>query len=132
MNKQAQGKFVHPVAFGEGKRASYKASKTLAQGVVEAFDMAVFARALAGAAMGAPGEDLGVSQPQIAAAISGFGHADDTAFCHWLVQEIGVVAVPGSSFFAEPVHGLIRFHFAKKEETLHAVGERLLRLREKA
>ncbi len=63
--------------------------------------------------------------------ISDFGHADDTAFCHWLAKEIGVAAVPGSSFFAEPVHHLIRFHYAKKEETLHAAGERLLRLRSK-
>jgi aminotransferase len=60
--------------------------------------------------------------------IGAFGHADDTAFCHWLAKEIGVAAVPGSSFFAEPVHHLVRFHFAKKEETLHAAGERLLRL----
>ncbi len=63
--------------------------------------------------------------------ISDFGHSDDTAFCHWLAKEIGVAAVPGSSFFAEPVHHLIRFHYAKKEETLHAAGERLLRLAEK-
>lgn len=60
--------------------------------------------------------------------IAGFGHADDTAFCHWLAREIGVAAVPGSSFFAEPVKHLVRFHFAKREETLHAAGERLLAL----
>ena len=64
--------------------------------------------------------------------ISDFGHADDTAFCHWLAREIGVAAVPGSSFFAEPVHHLIRFHYAKKEETLHAAGKRLLSLGQKA
>ena len=63
--------------------------------------------------------------------IADFGHADDTAFCHWLAREVGVAAVPGSSFFAEPVHHLIRFHFAKREETLHAAGERLLGLRAK-
>jgi hypothetical protein len=33
--------------------------------------------------------------------------------------------VPDSSFFREPVHHLIRFHFAKKEETLRVAGERL-------
>jgi aminotransferase len=60
--------------------------------------------------------------------ISGFGHKNDTEFCHWLAKEIGVAAVPGSSFFAEPVNHLVRFHFAKREETLHAAGERLLRL----
>ncbi|MDX1613173.1 MAG: aminotransferase class I/II-fold pyridoxal phosphate-dependent enzyme, partial [Candidatus Promineifilaceae bacterium] len=60
--------------------------------------------------------------------ISPFEAADDTAFCHWLAQEIGVAAVPGSSFFREPVQHLIRFHFAKREETLAAAGQRLLRL----
>ena len=43
-----------------------------------------------------------------------------------------MAAVPGSSFFREPVRHLIRFHFAKREETLNAAGERLLRLRERA
>ncbi len=64
--------------------------------------------------------------------IRDFGHANDTAFCHWLAKEIGVAAVPGSSFFTEPVHHLVRFHYAKKEETLHAAGERLLHLRQRA
>ena len=61
--------------------------------------------------------------------ISKFGHSDDTAFCHWLAKAIGVAAVPGSSFFAEPVNHLIRFHFAKRDETLHEAGQRLLQLR---
>jgi aminotransferase len=39
--------------------------------------------------------------------------------------------MPASSFFHGPVHHLVRFHFAKREETLRAAGERLLRLREK-
>jgi aminotransferase len=51
--------------------------------------------------------------------------------CHWLAKEIGVAAVPGSSFFREPVNHLIRFHFAKREETLIAAGERLLQLKSK-
>jgi aspartate/methionine/tyrosine aminotransferase len=62
--------------------------------------------------------------------VSRFGYTSDTAFCHWLAKEIGVAAVPGSSFFREPVNHLIRLHFAKREETLRAAGERLLRLRE--
>ena len=61
--------------------------------------------------------------------ISRFGHADDSEFCHWLAKEIGVAAVPGSSFFAEPVKHLIRFHFAKRDATLREAGERLLELR---
>lgn len=75
---------------------------------------------------------LKFSEPQgayyVLVDIADFGHANDTAFCHWLAKEIGVAAVPGSSFFAEPVNHLVRFHFAKREETLHAAGERLLRL----
>jgi len=39
-------------------------------------------------------------------------------YCEWLVREIGVATVPGSSFFHEPMKNMIRFHFAKKEETL--------------
>jgi aminotransferase len=61
--------------------------------------------------------------------IGRFGFENDTAFCHWLTREIGVAAVPGSSFFREPVNHLIRFHFAKREETLRAAGERLLALK---
>jgi len=64
--------------------------------------------------------------------ISEFGWKSDAAFCEWLTREIGVAAVPGSSFFHEPVNHLIRLHFAKHHETLAAVGERLLELREKA
>ena len=56
--------------------------------------------------------------------------ADDTRFCEWLAEHVGVAAVPGSSFFQEPVRHLIRFHFAKKDETLREAGERLGRLRE--
>ena len=64
--------------------------------------------------------------------ISEFGWADDAAFSEWLAREVGVAAVPGSSFFHEPVKHLIRFHFAKQTKTLQAAGERLLKLREKA
>jgi aminotransferase len=64
--------------------------------------------------------------------ISEFGWKDDVAFCEWLARDVGVAAVPGSSFFHEPVRHLIRFHFAKRTETLVSAGERLLNLREKA
>jgi aspartate/methionine/tyrosine aminotransferase len=61
------------------------------------------------------------------------GFADDVEFCRFLVQEIGVAAVPGSSFFSEPAAGrdLIRFTFCKKEETLAAAEQRLGRLRDR-
>ena len=64
--------------------------------------------------------------------ISEFGVSDDLAFCEWLAKEVGVGAVPGSSFFKEPVNNYIRFHFAKKDETLKAALERLSHIREKA
>jgi aminotransferase len=63
--------------------------------------------------------------------ISEFEWKSDTAFCEWMAREVGVAAVPGSSFFHEPVNNLIRLHFAKRSETLAAAGERLLRLRSK-
>jgi aminotransferase len=60
--------------------------------------------------------------------ISSLGFERDLEAAEWLVREIGVAGVPGSSFFREPEHRFIRFHFAKKEETLRAAGERLLKL----
>ncbi|NRT63568.1 aminotransferase [Clostridium saccharoperbutylacetonicum] len=62
--------------------------------------------------------------------ISEFGYDDDYEFCKWLAKEIGVAAVPGSSFFKEKVNSYIRFHFAKKEETLKEALKRLEKLRE--
>ncbi len=64
--------------------------------------------------------------------VSEFGVADDTAFCEWLARAVGVAAVPGSSFFREPVHHLVRFHFAKQESTLREAISRLATLRAKA
>ncbi len=61
--------------------------------------------------------------------VSEFGVTNDMEFCEWLAAEIGVAAVPGSSFFREPVHRYIRFHFAKKEDTLAEAGKRLLKIR---
>jgi aminotransferase len=60
--------------------------------------------------------------------ISSLGFARDTDAAEWFVREGGVAGVPGSSFFREPENRFIRFHFAKKEETLRAAGERLLKL----
>ncbi|MBL9168080.1 MAG: pyridoxal phosphate-dependent aminotransferase [Verrucomicrobiales bacterium] len=61
--------------------------------------------------------------------ISSLGHARDTDAAEWFIREVGVAGVPGSSFFREPEHRYIRFHFAKREETLRAAGERLLRFK---
>lgn len=55
----------------------------------------------------------------------------DIEFCEWLIKEIGVAAVPGSAFFKEPEYRYIRFHYAKKEQTLHDALHRLSTLKEK-
>jgi aminotransferase len=62
--------------------------------------------------------------------ISGFGYADDVAFAKYLVQEIGIATIPGSSFFDNPDDGasLIRFCFSKREETIREAERRLERL----
>lgn len=54
-----------------------------------------------------------------------FGYENDEQFCIDLAREVGVGAVPGSSFFRENVNHLIRFHFAKQDETLKAALDRL-------
>lgn len=58
--------------------------------------------------------------------ISSLGFATDGEAAEWFVREVGVAGVPGSSFFREPEHRFLRFHFAKKEETLRAAGEKLV------
>ena len=63
--------------------------------------------------------------------ISEFGYDSDLKFCEDLARLVGVGAVPGSSFFREPVNHLIRFHFAKKDETLLNALNRLESLRSK-
>ncbi len=66
--------------------------------------------------------------------IAGFKRApqNDAEFVRWMIREIGVSAVPGSSFYNPRERGStkVRFMFAKRDETLHAAGERLLKLRE--
>lgn len=53
----------------------------------------------------------------------------DVEFCEWLTKEIGVAAVPGSSFFREDINNIIRLHFAKKDETLYEALNRLEKLK---
>ena len=52
----------------------------------------------------------------------------DLQFCEWMIEEIGVAAVPGSSFFREPVNHLIRLHFARSEDSLREALKRLAKL----
>jgi aminotransferase len=63
--------------------------------------------------------------------ISDFGFPDDVTFSTHLVKEIGVAAVPGSSFYHDPANGgtQLRFTFCKTEQTFQAVAERLAKLR---
>ena len=60
-----------------------------------------------------------------------FAGMTDLQFCEWMIENIGVAAVPGSSFFREPVNHLIRLHFARGKETLDEALKRLSRLKER-
>jgi aminotransferase len=62
--------------------------------------------------------------------IKAFSYSDDVEFARYLVKEIGVAVVPGSSFYHDPGLGRsqVRFTFCKRDETLTAAEERLRRL----
>lgn len=74
---------------------------------------------------------LPYSEPQgayyVMVDISSLGFVDDTIAATAFVREAGVAGVPGSSFFREPEHRYIRFHFARGEETLREAGKRISR-----
>jgi aminotransferase len=59
--------------------------------------------------------------------IAAFDHGDDVAFSSWLVREVGVAPVPGSSFYSEPARGAhqVRFCFPKQTATLEDAARRL-------
>jgi aminotransferase len=63
--------------------------------------------------------------------IRAFGYADDLSFTKYLVSEIGVAAVPGSSFYRNPRDGAqqVRFAFCKRDETLDEAAKRVSRIR---
>lgn len=79
---------------------------------------------------------LSFSEPQgayyVMVDVSEFDVKDDNVFCEWMAEHVGVAAVPGSSFFKEDINNYVRFHFAKKDETLNAALDRLADLKEKA
>jgi len=66
----------------------------------------------------------------VMADISSFGYPNDVQFVKHLVEDVGVAAVPGSSFFENPAEGaqLVRFCFCKKYETLEEARKRLRKL----
>jgi len=59
--------------------------------------------------------------------ISAFGFPSDVEFAHYLVREIGVAVVPGSSFYSDPAAGRqqVRFCFSKTDATLDEAARRL-------
>jgi aspartate/methionine/tyrosine aminotransferase len=65
--------------------------------------------------------------------ISRFGFCDDVAFTKYLIKEIGVAAVPGSSFYNDPRDGAqqVRFAFCKRDDTLAEAGRRLRQLQQR-
>ena len=77
---------------------------------------------------------LGYTEPQgayyVMVDVSPLGFERDSVAAEWFVRELGLAGVPGSSFFREAEHRYIRFHFAKKQETLRAAGDRLLNVRQ--
>jgi aminotransferase len=62
--------------------------------------------------------------------IGGFGLGDDVEFARYLVKDVGVAAVPGSSFYKNAAKGRtkLRFCFCKKDETLLEADRRLAKL----
>jgi aspartate/methionine/tyrosine aminotransferase len=63
--------------------------------------------------------------------VSDFGFTSDSEFAQYLVKEIGVATVPGSSFYIDPATApqTLRFCFSKRDETLHEADKRLARLK---
>ena len=66
----------------------------------------------------------------VIADVQKFGFASDSEFAQYLVREVGVATVPGSSFYIDPASApqTLRFCFSKRDETLHEADRRLARL----
>ena len=77
---------------------------------------------------------LPYSEPQgayyVMVDIGALGIETDSEASEWFIRQVGVAGVAGSSFFREPTNNFMRFHFAKKDETLHAAGQRLVKVQE--
>jgi aminotransferase len=104
-----------PAEYYDDLRAEYQARR----------DLFVPALASAGFAISPPDGAY-----YVMADIERFGFANDVDFAKFLIREVGVACVPGSSFYADPADGakLVRFCFCKRDETLNAAIERLTRL----
>lgn len=75
----------------------------------------------------------GAAAPLQEAAVTGlkFGDESDLEFCEVLARDVGVGAVPSSSFFKEPENRYICLHFTKKNDTLNETLNRLADIRKK-
>jgi aminotransferase len=104
----------YPAAYYEGLCAKYAASRDVLLGYLDR-------------------TGLNYTRPEgayfVMLDISPFGYASDVEFAHWMTREIGVAPVPGSSFFPPGENRYVRLNFAKRPATLHAAGERLLKLK---
>ena len=62
--------------------------------------------------------------------ISAFGFSNDVEFARYLVKDVGVAAVPGSSFYKSAATGStkLRFCFCKRDETLREADRRMAKL----
>ncbi|MBA3531987.1 MAG: aminotransferase class I/II-fold pyridoxal phosphate-dependent enzyme, partial [Ardenticatenales bacterium] len=105
-----------PDAYFQGLAAEYQARRDFLMGVLE--ETGLRPRCPEGSYF-------------ILASIENFPHADALEFSRFLVKEIGVVAIPPGTFYLNQEYGakLIRFAFCKRQETLDAAAERLVRLR---
>jgi aspartate/methionine/tyrosine aminotransferase len=79
---------------------------------------------------------FGIHQPDgayyVMTDLAGLSDLDDVAFVRWMIEAVGVAGVPGSSFYSPKELGRtkVRFMFAKRDETLHEAGRRLLQIRD--
>jgi aspartate/methionine/tyrosine aminotransferase len=66
--------------------------------------------------------------------VSRFGYATDVEFAQYLIRDIGVATIPGSSFYSDPAAApqTVRFCFSKRDETIEEAGRRLARLPQNA
>lgn len=117
---QAAGAFAlkSPREYYEQLQAEYRARRDFLLPTLEAAGFRVFA----------PGGAY-----YVMCDIGAFDFADDVEFTRFLVREIGVACVPGSSFYSDRTRGaqMIRFCFCKSDETLQAAAERLQTLRQR-
>lgn len=67
----------------------------------------------------------------VIADVSGFGFANDSELAQYLIKEVGVATIPGSSFYIDPAAApkTLRFCFSKRDETLHEADRRLAKIK---